>query len=337
MNYLKRIALVLLLFIVIIVIVSIFLPSSFQMERKIIIDADKEQVFNQVNELKNWKNWAPWALKDQIIYHNEASYSSNSSGEGAIFKWDSENDEVGKGSLEIVESTPHSYIKTITNFGFIESFGEWYFNDVENGIEVVWGMKVEFGFNPFSKFFGLFIEDQVAPDYKLGLERLKLFAENLPKIHQVKVKKELMERDLWFLSIRDSVSQTEMNNIHGKIYAKINQHMDEKGITLNEFPLVIYHFWSDTLIDIEVGLPVQDSTIVGNDEIKINKIRSTYVVTAVHYGTYERLPETYFGINEWMRKNKVVVTGPPWESYLVDPATEPDPNKWKTAIYFPIE
>ena len=69
----------------------------------------------------------------------------------------------------------------------------------------------------------------------------------------------------------------------------------------------------------------------------MNKIIQTNVVTAVHYGPYDRLPETYFGINEWMRKNKVVVTGPPWESYITDPAIEPNPEKWKTAVYFPIE
>ena len=45
MNYLRRTALVLLLFFVMIIIISLFLSSSFQMERKVIVDADKEQIF----------------------------------------------------------------------------------------------------------------------------------------------------------------------------------------------------------------------------------------------------------------------------------------------------
>ncbi len=307
------------------------------MERKIIIDADKEQIFNQLDDLKNWKNWTSWAMKDPLVYEDESSYSVPSKGKGATFIWNSSNDEVGAGELTILESKPNEYMKNKIDFGFVQSVGEFIINDKDGGTEVVWTMSINFGFNPINKFFGLFLEDQVGPDYEIGLRRLKAFTENLPKIKKVEVNKELMEKDLWFLSIRDTVNQVEMNNIHGKILATINQYTDERGIELNTTPLVIYHFWSDTLIDIEVGIPVEDSTILGNDLIKMNKIKSTNVVTAVHYGAYDRLPETYFGINEWMRKNKVIVTGPPWESYITDPGTEPNPDKWQTAIYFPIE
>ena len=128
----------------------------------------------------------------------------------------------------------------------------------------------------------------------------------------------------WFLSIRDSVSEAEMNNIHGKIYAKINHYMDNNGLKIKSSPLVIYHFWSDTLIDIEAGIPIFDSVEVVDEIIKLSKIKSGKVVTAIHHGSYDRIPETYFGINEWMRKNKVVVNGPPWEVYITDPATEVD-------------
>ena len=337
MNYLKRIILILILFLIITLLISLFLPSSFQLERKIIIDADKEQIFKQVNDLKNWKNWSPWALKDKSIYDDERAYSIPSSGKGATFEWDSDVDDVGSGKMEIIKSRPYKYIENKIDFGMAQSQGTWQFNDADDGIEVIWAMNINLGFNPVSKFYGLFMEDEIGPDFELGLKRLKSYAENLPKIHRVEVEKKKLEKDQWFLSIRDTVNQMEMNNIHGKSYAKINKYMDDHGIESTEVPLTIYHFWSDTLVDIEIGIPVNDSTITGNDEIKLNKIKSGYVVTATHYGPYERLPETYFGINEWMRKNKVVVTGPPWESYITDPATEPDPEKWKTAIFFPVE
>lgn len=337
MNYLKRIALILLFFVVIIIITSLFLPSSFHIDRKIIVNADKEQIFKQVNDLKNWKNWSPWGLKDPVIFDVAQSFSSPSYGEGASFSWDSENDEVGSGSIEVVISTTNKYIENKLDIGIDQAIGAWNFNDVEGGVEVVWGIDIDFGVNPFSKFFGLFMEDQLAPDFELGLERLKTFSENLPKIKSVEVKKVKMKDDLWFLSIRDTINPREMNNVHGKIYAEISQYLNELDIANDESPIVIYYSWSDTLCDIEVGIPVQDSTIIGNNKIVMNKIKSTYVVTAVHYGAYDRMPETYFGINEWMRENKVRVTGSNWEVYLVDPATEPNPEKWETAIYFPIE
>lgn len=336
MRNVKRISLVVLLFAVIMVSISMFLPSSFHLERRIVIDADREIIFKQVNELKNWKNWSPWAVKDAGIYEQEGAYSTPSNGLGATFKWDSDNGEVGSGKMEIITSTRNVFIQTTTEFGFVDAVNDWNFNPVEDGVEAVWSIDIDFGFNPISKFFGLFMEEKIAPDFELGLERLKTFSENLPKIHTVEVKKELMPVDLWFLSVRDTVSQHEMNNIHGKIYESIAQYLETQNIVSSAPPLVIYHSFNE-LIDMEVGIPVEDSTLAGTELIKMNKIGASFVVTAIHYGPYDRMPETYFGINEWMRKNKVVVTGPPWESYLTDPTTEPDPEKWKTAISIPIE
>ena len=332
----KRAGLVFLFFVILVVIISVFLPSSFELERKKVVNADKEQIFKQVNDLKNWKNWAPWALKDATIYDIEESYSNPSFGKGATFIWESDNEDIGKGNIEVLESISNSYIKNGINFGFIESIGEWNFKDVEDGVEVTWGLNVEFGFNPISKFYGLFMEDQISPDYELGLERLKMLTENLPKIHKVEVEKKYIKTTQWYLSIRDTVSQQGMNNVHGKLYAQINQFMDKEGIVSEASPIVIYHLW-DSIVDIEAGIPITDSIYLNDTTVTLKKILPSIVITAIHYGPYERLPETYFGINEWMRKNKVVVTGPPWESYLTDPSTEPNPKKWETAIYFPIE
>ncbi len=337
MNLLKRISLVFLISILILVIISLFLPSTFYLEREVVIDADKGQVFNQVDELKNWENWSPWSYKDPLIYINNDSFSDPSFGEGASFIWVSEHDGVGSGSMEILKSIKDEYIRNNVDFGMGDVVSEWNFKDVEGGVEVVWNIEIDFGFNPFSKFFGLFLEEQVGVDYELGLNRLKVFCEELPRIHKVEVAESLLEGDLWFLSIRDTVTQMEMNNVHGKSYSEINQYMNEFDIVTDLPLMVIYHYWSDDKVDIEVGVPITDTTIVGSNRVKLNRIRRTNTVFATHYGPYDRLPETYFGINEYMRKNKVVVTGPPWESYVTDPASEPNPEKWKTVIYFPIE
>ncbi len=337
MNYFKRILLILLFFIVLVTIISLFLPSSFLLKRTIVVNADKEQVFNQVGDLKNWKNWTVWALKDPQVYLNEANYSKPSNEVGSTFRWDSKVEDVGSGGVSIVSLETNSKIENKVDFGMAQSIDNWIFKEVELGVEVSWSIKIDFGFNPVSKFFGLFLEDQISPDIEKSLQRLKTFTEDLPKIQHVEVKRENINKTQWFLSIRDTITQQEMNNIHGKVYAQINQYMDENEILSEAAPIVIYHFWSDTLIDIELGIPVSDSTIIGNQLIKLNQLDSGNVVTAIHYGAYERLPETYFGINEWMRKNKVVVVGPPWESYITDPSKETNPDKWQTAIFFPIE
>lgn len=211
----------------------------------------------------------------------------------------------------------------------------WQFNVVEKGLEVVSEVKFSFGFNPVTKYYALFEQQEIDDALQIKFDSIKTILEELPKIQGVVVEKRMMEKDIWFLSIRDTINQMNMNNAHGKFYEEIKQFLNADEVI--EPPLVIYHFWSDTLVDIEVGVSIVDSSMLGNGRITMSKIEKSNVVTAIHYGAYERLPETYFGINEWMRSNKVVVIGPPWEIYLTDPSTEANPKKWETAIYFPIE
>ncbi|MDG1475835.1 MAG: GyrI-like domain-containing protein [Vicingaceae bacterium] len=227
--------------------------------------------------------------------------------------------------------------QSISSYDIDEDGESWEISKVEGGLEVVSNVKFSFGFNPVVKFYALFEKSKIDLNLQHKFDSLITVLEELPKIQGVNVEQRMMDSDIWFLSRRDTISQMSMNNVHGKFYEEIKQFLIEKEQEVVDPPIVIYHFWSDTLVDIEVGISVDDSVMIGNERISLSKIAKTNVVTAVHYGAYDRLPETYFGINEWMRKNRVVVTGPPWEIYLTDPSTEANPKKWETAIYFPIE
>lgn len=336
MKLARRIFVILAVFCVLVVVISLFLPSSFLLERSVVINADVKQVFNQVNDLKHWKNWSPWAMRDSVIYLQEENFTNPSSGKGASFKWESEHDEVGEGYMKIEESTKNKMVEYVVDFGMGDVQGAFYLDETVKGVEVKWTLAMDFGFNPIAKFFGLFMEDYVAKDYESGLEALKAYAENLPKINSVKVEQRELEK-IWFLAIRDTANPMEMSNIHGKLYTELGTFMDEIGVSMSDEPIVIYHFWSDSIIDIEAGIPVKDSVAIEHPRIFLNAIPAGTVVTAIHYGPYERLVETYDGINEWMRRNKVTVAGPPWEQYVTDPVTESNPEKWQTAIFFPIE
>lgn len=214
---------------------------------------------------------------------------------------------------------------------------EYDVNDVDEGVEVVFNLQLNYGFNPITKFYGLFSQDKWIGLVDNELVRIKTAIEDLPKIHKVNVQTKKIEEPIWFLSIRDTVAQKDMNNIHGKSYEKINNYIDSVNLEKTMSPITIYHFWSDTIVDIEIGMPISKEVVVFENKIKLNKIEVGTYVAATHYGAYDRLPETYFGINEWMRKNKVTVIGAPWEMYITDPAKETNPQKWETTINFPIE
>lgn len=337
MGFLKRFSLILVGLLFLLFIFSFFLPSSLKIERKITIDASSDVVFHQVDELKNWKNWSVWSEKDSTMYLKAGAFSTPSSGVGATFNWNSEEGQVGEGCMKITKSQPFDLIELSLDFGTVgDVISYWNFQPKDDILEVVWGINLDFGFNPISKWFGLFVEDEMVKDLEKGLQNLKKFSENFPKINSGIVVKKFIEKPQWFLSIRDSVDGREISTIHSKLFTEIGLYMEQNKITDDLPPLVIYHYWSDTIVDIEAGLMLEDSIGVNTERIKLNKINVGNVVMATHYGSYERIPETYFSINEWMRKNEVQVVGPPWEVYIVDPSIEEDARKWVTEIYFPI-
>lgn len=337
MSLIKRLSLILLIIFMSIFVISFILPSTVKVERKIVISASSELVFKQVNELKNWKNWTVWAEKDSTIYGIPRSYSNPSNGVGATFNWKSTNDEVGEGKLKITKSQPLEVIEATLDFDAGEALSYWNFQEKDDLIEVTWGINIDLGINPLSKWFGLFMKDDLAADVEKGLQKLKTYTENLPQINSGVVTKKFIDKPQWFLSIRDTVDGSEIGTIHSKLFSEISLFMENNKISDDLSPLVIYYSWSDTLVDLEAGILLKDSIQITSNRVKLNKIRVGNVVTATHYGSYDRIPETYFSINEWMRKNEVQVIGAPYEIYIVDPSLEQNPDKWVTEIYFPIK
>lgn len=337
MNIFKRLLIIVSVFIVLLVIISFFLPTTLKIEKSITIETTNELVFNQVNELKNWRNWSAWAEKDSTIYTQLNNYSTPSNDVNATFNWKSNDDELGEGSVKIIKSLPHELIELEMNFDETEALSYWYFKPNENVVEVTFGINLNFGFNPFAKWFGLFAENYIAPDIEKGLKNLKSFSENLPKISSGLASQKEITEPQWFVGIREKIDGNKTENLHAKLFLEVNEFLNKQHIDSDLPPIVIYHFWSDSVVDIEAGLLLKDSIFFEDNRIKLNKIKPGKVVTANHYGAYDRIPETYFSINEWMRRNEVQVIGPPWEIYVVDPSVEQNPVKWITEIYFPIK
>lgn len=281
MVFLKRIITIIIIFSLLIAIVSLFLPSKYEVAKNVFISADV------------------YATKNYLEEQNQSNL--------------------------------------LFNFLDFETDVEYDVTNVDDGVDVTVYLELNYGFNPITKFYGLFAYDELEELTNNELEKIKVEIEELPKIHKVNVQIKIIDKPIWFLSIRDTVTQNGMNNIHGKSYEKINNYIDSINIEKIMSPITIYHSWSDTVIDVEIGIPISKEIVIFEDEIKLSNIDAGTYVSATHYGSYDRLPETYFGINEWMRKNKVIVIGAPWEMYITDPAKELNSKKWETTINFPIE
>lgn len=151
-------------------------PDSFRVERRASIQATPEKIFSLINDLRAFNTWNPFEKKDPNL---KGRYSGPSSGRGAAYAFDG-NKDVGKGSIEIMESSPPS--KVTMRLAMVEPF------EVQNTVEftlvpnggtthVTWAMQ---GPAPFiAKVIHVFIDmdKMVGRDFEAGLANLKTIAE----------------------------------------------------------------------------------------------------------------------------------------------------------------
>jgi carbon monoxide dehydrogenase subunit G len=107
------------------------------------------------------------------------TYSGSAQGKGAVYAWDG-NREVGKGRIEIMESSPPS--RVTMNLDMIEpieahNIVEFTLEPAGGSTKVTWVMRGALSY--LSKVMGLFInmDRMVGQDFEAGLSGLKAAVE----------------------------------------------------------------------------------------------------------------------------------------------------------------
>jgi len=152
-------------------------PDTFRIQRRTSVKAPPAKVFALVNDFHNWVDWSPWEKMDPKM---KKTHSGTPMGKGAVFEW-AGNKKVGKGRMEIIESSPGSRI--MIQLEFIEPFErhnitEFTLKAERNSTIVTWAM---YGPSPYlAKLTGLFfnIDDMIGKDFEAGLSSIKAVAEN---------------------------------------------------------------------------------------------------------------------------------------------------------------
>jgi len=151
-------------------------PDSFRVERSTAINAPPEKIFPYIERLTRWAEWSPYEGRDPAM---KRAHSGAASGKGAVYEWDG-NDQVGKGRMEIVDSTPPH--KVVIKLDFLKPFEGH--NTAELTVQpkggqtiVTWAM---YGPSTFmTKLVGTFMDmdEMIGRDFAAGLAKLKTIVE----------------------------------------------------------------------------------------------------------------------------------------------------------------
>src|SRR5215831_13460040 len=113
---LKKIAIVIVVLVAALLIYAATRPDTFRVERSANIKAPPDRIFAVLNDFKQWGSWSPWEKRDPAM---KRIFGATTSGKGAQYAWEG-NKEVGKGSMEIADTTPPTRLSL--KLDFLEPF-----------------------------------------------------------------------------------------------------------------------------------------------------------------------------------------------------------------------
>ncbi len=172
---LKKIGLWAGLFLLGLILISFLLPSEIHVKRSVEIKASMEHVFDQVVDLRNWEKWDPWKRMDPAMV---ITFSNPPVGEGAFYKWESQNKRLGSGTLTLQNVIQFEEIRTAIEFdGRGPGSTLFQFSHKGENVVVDWTMDIDVGMMPWSKYIGLMIKADLKKQFDKGLHGLKFYAE----------------------------------------------------------------------------------------------------------------------------------------------------------------
>ncbi|MBX3156353.1 MAG: helix-turn-helix domain-containing protein [Deltaproteobacteria bacterium] len=139
------------------------------------------------------------------------------------------------------------------------------------------------------------------------------------------------------LVIRRKCAVSEIANTLSACLPRVFAWCQQHGVPFAGPPMTRYLAASGPgLVSLEAGLPIAvPSTGDGGDIVAI-ELPGGPAAVAIHEGNYDTLAATHAAVERWLDAEHLEPNGPPWESYVTDPGTTPDPKDWRTEVVYPL-
>jgi effector-binding domain-containing protein len=134
--------------------------------------------------------------------------------------------------------------------------------------------------------------------------------------------------------VRADVPTEELPAFFGRAFHQVMQAVQDQGLTVTGPPFGFYPRMPTETIEVAAGFPVS-AEVEPDGEVSALGLPGGRAIVGVHVGPYDTLAQTYGELAEWAASQELELSGAMWESYLTDPAAEPDPAKWQTEITWP--
>jgi effector-binding domain-containing protein len=135
--------------------------------------------------------------------------------------------------------------------------------------------------------------------------------------------------------LHDRVRLDEIKALFDRALPAVAAALAAQGMHPAGPPFAKYFGAPAETVELEVGFPVQ-RTMTPVDGITPGTLPGGRTVRAVHVGPYDTLGQTYDDMLTWMKQQGLEPATVMWETYLSDPAAQPDPATWRTEVWWPV-
>ncbi len=156
-----------------------FQPADFKVTRNAEINASPEEIFAHVNSAEELMKWSPWLSLDPDA---DLEYSGPKEGVGSKVHWRGD-ENLGEGTLEIVESAPNEYVTVKLEFLWpsqVTNTSEIFLRSLsskENTTDVEWNMSGKNNFMGRLAFVMYDMDMLIGQPFETGLDSLKTLVE----------------------------------------------------------------------------------------------------------------------------------------------------------------
>ncbi len=335
MRFLKYILLLLLIVVIGSAIYIATLESEYNIKQSRIIKAPAEVIFDNINDYKNWQYWGPWLELDSTIV---ASYPEVTSGVGASYTWTGKD---GIGSIKTISIIPNKEIIQQIDFG-TGSTPEvyWEIKNTDTGNEVTWGMRGNSSFG--EKVYWLTqggIEKNMIPMYNRGLELLEQHILKEMDKHSFNIIGEVDYGGGYYLYQTTSCKINVIDKKMAEMFPVVIKFMEDNSIEASGKPFLLTHNWDETnkTTMFSTCIPVKER-IITTDDVLTGFLKPQKTFKTIFKGSYTYLNKAwevaYKSLTE--KGHTELDGGEPFEVYTIGPNDNPNPAKWVTEIYIPI-
>lgn len=315
------------------VIFGLILPSSRHMSAEVETNRKASIVYDNLDSYERWKDWNPIASRDSFV---KTRLTGPASGVGHKLEYMSSVPKDGVGSWEIVKAVPQKSVEVKVDNDAMGTNKRMKFTlspagRMRRNTNIVQSYDVDYGFNLFGRYAGMYVSGTVGQDLKDGMRKFGNMLALIPNFDHTDLVtgdpatdpkfSNIGEQNILYISVEVPRADSPLKSAFADAQRVLNNLIAERGLVADG-PMQVYvtNFGQSTFA-FDVAQPVKKPGSTGKLDIPVGgQIKYAYypagqVASVAAVGTYNDLPKYRNALKSWAESKGATVDGRPFETW----------------------